>query len=121
MFEVVLFENERGISPVYDFIMSLENRKLQAKIIGSLEVLADKGSALREPYSKHLEDGIFELRCTVARNTVRLLYFFHEGRVIVVTNGFIKRSQKTPAREIKLAKSRRAAYLAREGRQHDIA
>lgn len=113
MFEVELYEDERGFSPVYNFIMGLANRKLQAKVVGSLEVLAEKGNSLREPYSKHLEDGIFELRCKVASDIVRLLYFFHGDKLIVVTNGFVKKTQKTPAREIALAKRRRKDYLAR--------
>lgn len=95
---------------------NLENRKLQAKVIGSLEVLAEKGNTLREPYSKHLDDGIFELRCKVASDIVRLLYLFHEGKLIVVTNGFVKKTQKTPAKEIALAKRLRKDYLMRKER-----
>ena len=91
MFEVEFYEDERGSSPVYDFVKSLENRKLQAKVVGSLEVLAEKGNTLREPYSKHFDDGIFELRCKVASDIVRLLYFFYEGKLVVVTNGFVKK------------------------------
>ena len=116
MFEVEFYEDDKGSSPAYDFVMSMGNRKLQAKIVGSLEVLADKGNSLREPYSKHLEDGIFELRCRVARDIARLLYFFDGGKVVVVTNGFVKKTRKTPAKEISLAKSRRASYLERKGR-----
>lgn len=116
MFEVEFYEDDHGSSPSYDFVMNMENRKLQAKIVGSLEVLADKGGSLREPYSKHLEDGIFELRCRVAHDIARLLYFFDEGKVVVVTNGFVKKTQKTPAKEIRLAKSLRADYLKRKGR-----
>lgn len=93
----------------------MENKKLQAKIVGGLEVLAEKGNMLREPYCKHLDDGIFELRCKVATDIARLLYFYHGGRIVVVTNGFIKKTQKTPAKEIRLAKARRKDYLAREG------
>lgn len=116
MFQVEFYEDDKGSSPAYDFIMGLDNKKLQAKVVGSLEVLSEKGNMLREPYSKHLDDGIFELRCKVATDIVRLLYFFHEGRIIVVTNGFVKKSQKTPAKEIALAKQRRKDYLAREVR-----
>ena len=65
MFQVEFYEDDNGSSPAYDFVMGLENRKLQAKVVGSLEVLSEKGNALREPYSKHLSDGIFELRCKV--------------------------------------------------------
>jgi phage-related protein len=84
------------------------------ELVRSLEVLSEKGNALREPYSRHLSDGIFELRCKVATDIVRLLYFFHEGKLIVVTNGFVKKSQKTPPKEIALAKKRRKDYLTRE-------
>lgn len=114
MFEVEFYKDEKGFSGAFDFIKNLENRRLQAKVVGSLEVLAEKGSALREPYSKHLDDGIFELRRKVASDIVRLLYFFNEGKLIVVTNGFIKKTRKTPAKEIALAKKRRRDYLMRK-------
>ncbi|MGI6221249.1 MAG: type II toxin-antitoxin system RelE/ParE family toxin [Coriobacteriales bacterium] len=114
MFEVILFEDATGTSPVSDFIVGLENRKLQAKIIGALEVLSEKGVALREPYSRHLGDGIFELRCGAAGDIARLLYFYHKGKVIVVTNGFVKKTRKTPPREIRLAKKRRDEHMARK-------
>lgn len=114
MFTVEFYEDAKGSSPAYDFVMGLENKKLQAKIVGSLEVLAEKGNSLREPCSKHLDDGIFELRCKVASDIARLLYFFDKGRIVVVTNGFVKKTQKTPAKEIRLAKARRADYLQRK-------
>lgn len=79
MFQVEFYEDAEGSSPAYDFVMGLENRKLQAKVVGSLEVLSEKGNMLREPYSKHLDDGIFELRCKVASDIVRLLYFSTKG------------------------------------------
>ena len=114
MFDVEFYEDASGSSPAYDFVARLNSRKLQAKVVGSLEVLAEKGNLLREPYSKHLEDGIFELRCREGSDTVRLLYFFHAGKVVVVTNGFVKKAQKTPSKEIALAKRRRRDYLARK-------
>ena len=57
-----------------------------------------------EPYSKHLEDGIFELRAQQGNNIARTLYFFRVGQRIVITNGFIKKTQKTPKKELELAK-----------------
>jgi phage-related protein len=41
------------------------------------------------------------------------MYFFYVGKKIVVTNGFIKKTQKTPTKELKLAKERRADWLSR--------
>ena len=74
-FTVIAYEKENGESPVEDFINGLDV-KMRAKVYGLLSILQDKGNALREPYSKHLDDGIFELRCKVGSNITRVLYFF---------------------------------------------
>lgn len=68
---------------------------------------------LREPYSKHLEDGIFELRNKVGNDITRVLYFFVIGETIVLTNGFTKKTQKTPKSEIQKAKDYRNEYFNR--------
>lgn len=86
---------------------------MRAKMYGLLSILQEKGNALREPYSKHLDDGIFELRCKVGNNITRVLYFFFYNGRIILTNGFVKKTQKTPPEEIKLAKERRADYIER--------
>ena len=44
---------------------------------------------------------------------VRVLYFFCEGRIVVLTNGFVKKTQKTPENEIRMAKKYRSEYLKR--------
>ena len=72
-----------------------------------------EGTELREPYSAPLGDGIFELRCKLGSNITRALYFFYIGKHIVVINGFVKKTQKTPPAEIKLAKDRRKDWLRR--------
>ena len=86
---------------------------MQAKILGHLEILQQRGYELREPYSKPLEDGIFELRTKQGSNISRVLYFFFVGKKIVLTNGFIKKTQKTPKSEIEKAKKYRQDYLER--------
>ena len=57
-----------------------------------IELLQEKGNQLREPYSKHLDDGIFELRCKVGSNITRVLYFFYYKGQIILTNGFVKKT-----------------------------
>ena len=114
-FEVVLYENENGECPVGEFITSLD-MKMQAKMIGLLELLEEKGNQLREPYSKSIDDGIFELRCKVGNNITRILYFFYYEGKIILTNGFVKKTQKTPTEEIKLAKERRLDFKERMGK-----
>lgn len=78
---------------------------------GLLEILEEKGNMLREPYSKHVDDGIFELRCKQGSDITRVLYFFYYEGKIVLTDGFVKK--KTPTAEIKLAKIRRANFIER--------
>ena len=112
-FTVEFYEKENGEIPVINFIDSLEP-KLGAKVLSLIEILEEKGNQLRLPYSECLEDGIFELRCKFGSDITRTLYFFYEGANIILTNGFVKKTQKTPAQEIKLAKLRRADYLSRK-------
>lgn len=113
-FEVVFYEKENGEKPVEEFLLGL-NVKMRAKMIGLLEILQEKGIQLREPYSKHLEDGIFEVRCQSGSDITRILYFFYYRGTIVLSNGFIKKTQKTPRKEIELAKRRRTDFMERMG------
>ena len=69
------------------------------------------------PYSEQLEDGIFELRIKFGGNITRILYFFFVGKNIILTNGFMKKTQKTPPNEIAKAKQYRTIYLTRQERK----
>lgn len=111
-FEVEYFEKEDGTYPAEKFILS-QDVKMRAKLFRLLELLEEKGNTLREPYSKSLDDGIFEIRAKQGSNITRVLYFFYIGNKIILTNGFIKKSQKTPPSEIDLAKKYRAEYEKR--------
>ena len=111
-FEIEFFEKDDGTEPAKDFLMGLD-AKMRAKMLRTIDLLATNGTDLRMPYSESLEDGIFELRAKVGSNISRVLYFFFVGKKVILTNGFIKKTQRTPAREIALAKAYRAAYLAR--------
>lgn len=95
-----------------EFLNSL-NMKMRAKILRMLMSLEQNGNELRAPYSKALEDGIFELRVQQGTDITRILYFFMVGHKIIITNGFVKKTQKTPQREIELAKKYRAEYMER--------
>jgi phage-related protein len=111
-FEVIFYEKENGECPVEEFLNSLDI-KMRAKMVGLIELLQEKGNQLREPYSKPIDDGIFELRCKVGNNISRVLYFFYYEGKIVLTNGFVKKTQKTPPEEISLAKERRNDFKKR--------
>lgn len=115
MFEVETYVKESGEDPVKDFLMEADP-KMRAKILMEIDLLSEYGNMLREPYSSALGDGIFELRTKVGSDISRVLYFFMIENKIILTNGFVKKQQKTPKREIVLTKKYRDDYIRRFGK-----
>lgn len=113
---VIFYCKEDGKEPAKEFIAGLE-KKMRARVFRTIELLERYGYELREPYSKHLGDGIFELRCQLGTNITRICYFFFHGGNAILTNGFVKKTQKTPTEAYERARSYRKAYLARGGMQ----
>lgn len=114
MIEVFYHKTNNGEKPAKAFIDSLDTQ-LKAKTLMLVRLLHELGNNLSMPYSKHLEDGIFELRPQKGNNKARVLYFFYIGNKAILTNGFIKKTQKTPRKQIDLAKKYRNEYLKQEG------
>lgn len=112
-FNIIMYETEAGRLPVVDFLSSIKDDKLLAKIYRDIKLLEVSGNLLREPYSKALNNGLFELRTKQGTNISRIIYFFIVGNNIVLTNGFIKKTQKTPTSEIEKALEYRKDFLKR--------
>ena len=112
-YEVIFYDKADGTEPAKEFLLSLDV-KMRAKMLRTIELLQNNGPELREPYSKPLGDSIFELRAKVGSDISRVLYFFIVGRKVILTNGFIKKTQKTPSGEIEKAKKYRNEYLSRK-------
>lgn len=72
-----------------------------------IELLAKHGPSLRLPHSRAFGDGLFELRPRGRSGIGRAIYCFMLGRRVVVLHAFIKKSQETPDRELRLARKRR--------------
>lgn len=112
MFDVDFYTLPDGTKPVQEFLDSL-NVKMRAKALGSLKILQERGNTLREPFSKPIDKGVFELRIKFASDITRIFYFFFDGKKIIMTNGFVKKTQKTPRREIEKALKYKADYERR--------
>ena len=118
MYTIEFYENRNGQSKLWDFMESLRRKshknkdsRIQFKQIGlCIQLLQDKGTRLPETITKHLEDGIWELR----PGTNRVFYFFYDNNTFVLLHHYKKKSQKTPRREIEKAKRERADYLIRK-------
>lgn len=105
-----------GTEPAKDFIDSLE-ADMKNKMLREIELLELFGYELRMPHPKHLNDGIFELRAKFSSNISRVLYFFYYEGKVILTNGFVKKTDKTPPEEIITAKKYRSDYEKRYGRK----
>ncbi|MEN9370894.1 MAG: hypothetical protein RI952_1759, partial [Bacteroidota bacterium] len=80
---------------------SNQREKVKAKIIWTIE-LVEELQRVPETYLKHIEntDGLYEIRVQSGSDIFRIFCFFDDGKLIVITNGFQKKSQKTPKKEI---------------------
>lgn len=82
------------------FIKSLEKETI-AKVLRVVDLLELFDRNLKLPHSKKITRDIFELRIRGSQE-IRILYVFH-GSDIILLNGFIKKSQKIPRKEISIA------------------
>ena len=111
-YEIELYEKEDGSCPVAEFLDELEP-KMWAKVTRNIDVLSEHNLNLREPLVKPVENGIFELRTQSGNNIARVFYFFFVGKKIILTNGFIKKTQKMPRKYIELALAYKVDYVQR--------
>lgn len=82
-------------------------RDLQAKFLRISEMIESAGiEKMREPYVKHLEGKLWEMRLSGKDGIARSLYITAVGRRVVVLRTFIKKTEKTPRREIDIALER---------------
>ena len=117
MYEIEFYENKNGISETANYIKELnqksstnkESRINFNKIVAYLDLLEEFGPRIGEPVTKHLEGEIWELR--PLRN--RFLYAYHKDNKFIILHYFIKKTQKTPKREIEQAKRNLQDYLER--------
>ena len=88
-----------------------QSKKVKAKIVWTFDLVEDL-QRVPETYLKHIEDadGLYEIRVQVGSDIFRIFCFFDQGQLVVLANGFQKKSQKTPKNEIDLALRIKAEY-----------
>lgn len=112
MYEVVFYQDERGACPVRVFLDGLPI-KLREKTLRGLMLLQEMGPQLRGEETSYVREGLFELRTKFGSDITRVLYFFWVDKKIVVTNGFVKKTQKTPAQHLERAMRYKKDWEAR--------
>lgn len=112
MWDVNFYKTKDNTAPVKEFLESLD-AKMRAKALHELNILQQFGPSLREPHSKSVNGGIFELRIKIGSDISRIFYFFRIGNKIILTNGFIKKTKKTPKSELDKALKYKTDYERR--------
>ena len=88
---------------VEKIISSLDDKTI-AKVLRTVDLLEQFGNRLGLPHSKKIDRGLFELRVRGKRE-VRIFYVFKRNHAILI-HGFVKKSQKAPQKELRLAKQK---------------
>jgi phage-related protein len=117
VYEVIFYEDSKGHSSVLDFIVILNNRAFTNKNVRimlkqvryHINILERLGTWAGEPFVKHVQDKIWELR----PGNNRILFFVWKDNKIVLLHYFRKKSNKTPQREIDIAMNRQKDWIER--------
>jgi phage-related protein len=85
----------------FEDFFNQQKQKVKDKIIWTFDLIEEL-SRVPETYLKHIEgtDGLFEIRIQSGSDIFRVFCFFNQGRLVVLANGFQKKTQKTPKQEI---------------------
>ena len=88
-----------------------QTQKVQDRILWTIRLIRDI-QFVPKIYLKHMEgtDGLYEIRVNSGNNIFRIFCFFDEGQLVILLNGFQKKTQKTPAAEIERAKKLKKQY-----------
>lgn len=119
MYKIELYEKQNGKVPVEDFLKSL-HVKTQAKALRDIDLLGKYGNNLHEPYVKYLKGNdcknLYELRIKFSHDNCRIFYFTHVNNNYVLLHGFLKKTMKTPQKELNKAIS----YMEDYKRRHPL-
>ncbi len=115
MRKITFFRLDSGECPVEDFLDSLSSRAAQ-KVVWVMQLVEDLEKVPKQYFKKLVNtNDIWEIRIQLGSDIFRILGFFKTMIEFIATNGFKKKTQKTPPREIALAEKRKTLYLKRGG------
>ena len=116
MYKIIFYTDKKGESEIANYLQSLRHKKSKDakiklyKITAYMNQLSKNGIIIGEPYIKHLQGDIWELR--PLRD--RILFALLDKNIIILLSRFIKQTQKTPQKEIEKAKKNLKDYIERK-------
>jgi phage-related protein len=116
---VIFYRYRNGKCPVEEYLNSL-NSKIAQKITWVLSLLEDLDIILKQYFKKLVNtDDIWECRIRLGSNSYRILGFMGIKNFIILTHGFIKKTNKTPKSEIMKAEELKRDYISRKGDKNE--
>lgn len=114
-FQIYFYKDSLGKSPIENFFLKLSktNKVLLAQSLKGIEKLKNRAYH-KEPLSKYIEPGLWELRIRSGTDILRILYTFTKGQIIILLHVFVKKQQKTPMGELEESRKRLKELKARE-------
>lgn len=110
---IEFYEKSSGKTPVKDYLDELP-LKVRKKILFVFSLIEELQIVPSKYWQKMTgSDGLWEARIEYESNIYRFLGFMHKGKLVILTNGFQKKSQKTPQNEIEIAENYKNDYLSR--------
>lgn len=111
-FEIYFYKDSSGNNPVEESLDQLEitNVSLWRQALKGIDKIKDRAYH-KEPLSKYLEPGLWELRVKSGTDILRIIYTFKKGRIIILLHLFVKKKQKTPTTELEVARKRLKAII----------
>ena len=107
MFSAIFFKNENGVEPVKAWMLkelSFDDRKIILEGIATLQ----KGFPnVTLPLVRPMGQGLYELRCHITGKRIVRILFCHVDKNLIMLHGFVKKTESTPVKDLKLAKSRK--------------
>ncbi|MDR1670004.1 MAG: type II toxin-antitoxin system RelE/ParE family toxin [Oscillospiraceae bacterium] len=117
MYTIAFYRNRDGKEPITDYLRELRNKAQTnkdqrirfKKIIEYFNILSQNGTRAGAQYVKHIVEDIWELRPT----NNRIFFFYWKDNTFLMLHHFVKKTQKTPSREIEQAKRNLKDFLER--------
>lgn len=116
MYEIVFYKDKNGKSDIEEYLQKLHTKKDKDsriklnKITAYIDLLANNGIKIGELYIKHIKDNIWELR--PIRD--RILFGYFDNNRFILLSIFVKKTQKTPEKEIKNAQKRLKEFIRKD-------
>lgn len=108
---VIFYKDSRGKAPVLSWLKNNKQKQELAKFRTRIELLKNHGIDLKRPMAAYLSEGIYELRLNSGNRHIRIFYFFHERKAVVLCHVIVKKSRKVPPKEIEIAVRRKERFV----------